>query len=592
LLLIPWISLNWRLHRKIIPFEYGAAHSNIVSGALGLEQTMEGDISALMSKGLDTSDTAAVLKWAAGEVSRHPARYIGACIRRTARVFSWHPMICLLGLLGCWFGRSRRDVRELGFLCLYYLVIHCLMAIEPRYFFPFWPLLLALAAGGSASFSLRMAPLAGRFVRRSSVVMLSGCLVLAVAFAAHVCAQITAYQGVIGASPARQARLFDEEIKRHPKDPWLLSQRADARMENSDFSGAAQDLSGAADLEPQNQEYRLKLAWARWLGGDHSALRRFQDDFPSSQDDLVLGQDSIDISAHVLAAYAEALQGNPAAARSHVEQALSHQRSMLMIRGRLGPRELEILRGQREYSRRLFMSGAGQLVGQRPLEERLPLAQVLLQVLPPDAFPLHWLEEPISLFAEASGRKDVQALRRVRRLVARIAQLDGLDPEIALKLAGLAVAQGWGREACLCLRQSAREPDVPRRLLAAALLYQRLGRNQEALALWNRLVLAHPADALYLSDRAVTKALLGRKEAAIRDLRSAITAGRRLLQSYLSLGTLLAGAGQTEQALGVYEEALHVADPIDANVIPMISNARDKLLAVARKAGTRTAKAS
>jgi tetratricopeptide (TPR) repeat protein len=54
----------------------------------------------------------------------------------------------------------------------------------------------------------------------------------------------------------------------------------------------------------------------------------------------------------------------------------------------------------------------------------------------------------------------------------------------------------------------------------------------------------------------VVKALLGRKEEAIADLREAVRLEPGLLEAYVSLGSLLAGSGRREEAREAYRLGL------------------------------------
>lgn len=180
-------------------------------------------------------------------------------------------------------------------------------------------------------------------------------------------------------------------------------------------------------------------------------------------------------------------------------------------------------------------------------------------------------------FAAATLYRDLHEPGRAQRLLQGIDPSASPDAELPLKLAGLAIDLGLPEEALRRLRPAAAPGAGAGQNLSAALLYERLGRNQEALAILDRLVRSHPGEARYLSDRGVVRALLGRRPEAVADLRRAIALDRRLLQSYLSLGALLCEMGQRDQALATYDAALAVASPRDADVAPMIRRAREGL---------------
>lgn len=107
LFLLPWIFLNARVHGRFIPLEFGQADLNAVTGALGLVQTVEGDIATLLPDAMEPSSSK--LAWAAGEALSHPLRTIRAFFLRLHFVFSLDPALIILAGLGFWMGRRRRD---------------------------------------------------------------------------------------------------------------------------------------------------------------------------------------------------------------------------------------------------------------------------------------------------------------------------------------------------------------------------------------------------------------------------------------------------------------------------------------------------
>lgn len=173
-----------------------------------------------------------------------------------------------------------------------------------------------------------------------------------------------------------------------------------------------------------------------------------------------------------------------------------------------------------------------------------------------------------------------RALRDPRLTLAWLAKLARLapdDPGVALEQAQACAEAGQTREAIRFLDGIGSPPASPEQIMSAAIQLQGLGQGEKGLALLDGLVRAHPGDARSLSNRGVAKAMLGRKEEAEKDLRSAVALDRRLLQSSLSLGVLYAGSGRRDLARAVYDEALAVRDPSDAKVRAMISAARAQL---------------
>jgi tetratricopeptide (TPR) repeat protein len=90
----------------------------------------------------------------------------------------------------------------------------------------------------------------------------------------------------------------------------------------------------------------------------------------------------------------------------------------------------------------------------------------------------------------------------------------------------------------------------------SSLQYQELGEHGKALELLDGLIREEPGSGRLRSDRGVVKALLGRKEEAIADLREAVRLEPGLLEAYVSLGSLLAGSGRREEAREAYRLGL------------------------------------
>lgn len=143
LFLVPWIIMNWRVSRQIIPFENGASASNIAGAALGFVETTLGGLPQFVG---DLGQTL-IYRWAAGEILAHPGRYALGYMERLRYVLSLQPLLLFFSaFLTLWLNRKRRDIALLGVLAIYFIGIHCLMAVERRYFQPIWPILALLAA--------------------------------------------------------------------------------------------------------------------------------------------------------------------------------------------------------------------------------------------------------------------------------------------------------------------------------------------------------------------------------------------------------------------------------------------------------------
>ena len=138
-----WALVQWRANGSFSIFEHGRAVSNLITGALGLVSTIEGDPYKLA----DIGGTQSVFAWAVHTVVSNPVRYAQAFFSRLYFVFHLHPWLFSAAALGLWRMRANTAFRRLGLLAGYYVGIHCLLAVEPRYFIFFWLVLCALASG-------------------------------------------------------------------------------------------------------------------------------------------------------------------------------------------------------------------------------------------------------------------------------------------------------------------------------------------------------------------------------------------------------------------------------------------------------------
>ena len=145
LMLVPWIIYMRLVHGTYTLFENGRANSNIITGALGLVGTIEGDTNKLAQlHGLQHGNS--ILLWAIKQVCLHPVRYAGAVLTRVGDVFWLHPLLFTCGTAGFIICRKNPAARTLALLAFYLAGIHCLMTIEPRYFLPLWILCIPIVA--------------------------------------------------------------------------------------------------------------------------------------------------------------------------------------------------------------------------------------------------------------------------------------------------------------------------------------------------------------------------------------------------------------------------------------------------------------
>src|SRR5262249_30183899 len=138
---------NRILAGRWIPFENGEAHTNIVTGALGLVRTIEGGYAPLLSHPLADDRLTTVLAWAVREIPAHPLRYAAGVAGGLWLAGGLHPRLCAAAAAGARLARARPGWPAYARVAAYFAGVHCLMSVQDNYFEPLWPVLGALAAG-------------------------------------------------------------------------------------------------------------------------------------------------------------------------------------------------------------------------------------------------------------------------------------------------------------------------------------------------------------------------------------------------------------------------------------------------------------
>lgn len=255
LFLLPWALMNHRLGHGWVFLEAGRARANIITGALGFVSTGQTVWNVLLP-GRGGGDGA--LGWAVSEVLSRPGEYLPACARRLALALSYHPILWAGGLAALCLGWRRDGLRQLGWLALYFLGIHCLMPVEERYFEPLVPVLMTMSAWAVLSRLPAAAPAGGQ---RAAAAALAGVGALLLAVQVYA-------QGLVLAYPARAAGpdAFGRELARRPGEAWLWYEHGRRRLGRGEGGGAAEDLGRALALSPRWAEPRLPYLWARMLG--------------------------------------------------------------------------------------------------------------------------------------------------------------------------------------------------------------------------------------------------------------------------------------------------------------------------------------
>ena len=292
LLLVPWARLNHSLFGKTILFEEGRPACNVITGASGIVFTIEGDARAFA--GLSREES--VYPWAVKTVLENPGRYALAVARRLGHVLLMFPVLFLLAAAGLLLGRKKTEARFLAFFSAYFILIHCLLSIEERYFQPLRYALALLAAGGAWELLKKIIP-GGKPGRDYFTPPLFALALLAAALTLGV---VWRYPGA-SRPPLIAAELG---LKKYPGDPWLYRKKGEALLAlDLTARGLASleqacALSGAPDLC-----YITSVLKAAAPAGPPQLENRYELLLVKLMRELELGR-----QAEAGAAYAEALE--------------------------------------------------------------------------------------------------------------------------------------------------------------------------------------------------------------------------------------------------------------------------------------------
>ncbi len=263
--LAPWVSLNRTLHRETIIFEHGEATPNIVTGALGMRHTWDGDWKAqeLLRGAAGNEGSGSLVRWAAAESLRHPVRTVSAFLARLSYAVSQHPFLALGAALAVWRHRGRPEIRAVAGLAGYFVGLHCVMAVQEGYFRPVWPLGVGLIGAGAAR---QAAP-----PSRPATGLLLGALGLALAFAAATEVLVVRFEAAARRQDPASPEALDEALLASPGDSWLRFARGRRLLAQGRGAEARVDLELAARARG-SIELRLWRDWARALAGDPGPL--------------------------------------------------------------------------------------------------------------------------------------------------------------------------------------------------------------------------------------------------------------------------------------------------------------------------------
>lgn len=596
--LLPWARVNHFLTGRASPLEQDRPVSNLITGALGMTFTIEGDARALA--GLKREDNA--WRWAARTVAENPGRYAAAVARRAWHVFLMSPWLFLLAGAGLLLARSR-ETRFLAFFCGYFVLVHCLFSVEERYFYPLrYALALLAAAGGWELLKKRGLALPGRERDRFTVPLFSAAALLSLA----ALAVIWRYPGA-----AREPlTALTGELRARPAEAWLLMKRGETLFSFGLAEEAAESMrlacaaGGGArpcwlhaaltgtPAEPPAvfERYDLllvKLLRELELGDREGARRTFRAamEIWLRERNLVRGRDQRKLALLI--------ETNKTIWDSDLSGALAYFSPA--ARRRL----LAVMRGMPEFSGGIARLEAAAAAADRPDHDRsLELARAAaagparggdISALKPRAAALALALEaareagdlPALLLACAPTTREAAAAyvnpgaaagpSCYGPAAAWLARGDAASAETFDRAAGrdpvFLVAAAWrlqaaGKKAEAGLLAAAAEAAGARTRAgkALALLYQDMGRYGDGLAVTRGLLAAAPEDPELNNNLGVLLLFLRREAEAEAPLLKAAGAARPHLSAQVNLASLYARRGDRERALKYFKLAAENPD--------------------------------
>lgn len=550
LLLLPWSYANWRTERRVALFEAGRSDTNVITGALGQVRTV-GPSYARGMVGLPPGESAAA--WAAGEVARHPRRYAFAVASRLRYAASLQPLLLASALLALWLFRRRPAHAALGAVILYYLCIHCLMAVEERYFAPLWPL---AAAASAAWLGVRSRGGTGRPAWHGRLL---ACALVPLAALAACAARLALAYPSRSADPAAWKR----ELARAPGDAWLLGEAGKRSLREGRPAEAAAALALSLREVPDAEK--------QWL---HSCARLIARGRGGAIPAPAGGGEDPDlrVRALIMRAMFELRERRPRAASEDLARAMAVQsaqsaswgeRSAAAARDTLRSRARELAAYWPIEDRLVVLAGLEAASPASPLWTPREEAREALRRASTGAVPredaLRLLDEADRLAGEdeslsrraAEEFAGLGAPERGADALGRLAKRRPRDFSLRLDLAALARAAGRRDSALRALSEAGALAASEEETLRLAGVYRELGEPRRAAALLARLktpaglaelarlrvslrdyagslrlldelVRREPDSARWRNDRGVTLMLLGRTEEAVVELRAAL----------------------------------------------------------------------
>lgn len=503
LFLIPWIAMNWSVRHRFVPLEYGEADCNLVTGALGIVGSVEGDWRSLANPPITGPGQAS--GWALREVARHPWRYVRGVGRRISWIVRRDPLLIALALFGFWRGRRSPEGRALAVLTFFFLGLHCLLSIQADYLVPAWPLLWLAAARG-----LSPSPAAGSPAWARRMALAAAGVVLCAALAAAVYTMHALLSCARTVEPISLSAV-DARLAGFPRDGWLWYQRGMLDM-TSASSQAGEDFRKALAADPKPL-YRRGLELS---GGP----------LPEIVEPGVAGAD-----AALVRGFVELREGRTKKGRDDVRAAFVLNQEY----------HNPYIRGADRDERRQFL-------------DRLKSVSSA------------WRGEAFDLIRRTQRPRDILKLVRTIAEVDReaVIQIAGgqkaagevTEADLWLDKAEFARQSGDHDAEDAALERAGDSGLGAAEKQAAALALQKLGRYDRAENLLKSAAIKSPKDAAVLTDLGVSQYLAGHVDEAEKTLRGAVELRAGYLPAYVTLGAIYSAKKDYRRAREIYDAGL------------------------------------
>lgn len=130
--LIPWLLISKQLFGTFLLTEYKRANLNIITGALGITITAEGDFSKLLG-----ANEINPYIFAIKMISAKPLNYLFAIFRRLIFFLTSNIFLIIPSAYAIYKGYNKKiEIKIITLFVLTFVFIHCLFSVEKRYFFP------------------------------------------------------------------------------------------------------------------------------------------------------------------------------------------------------------------------------------------------------------------------------------------------------------------------------------------------------------------------------------------------------------------------------------------------------------------------